>query len=109
MRPMADLTLGTDPDGLTVKVAQGVDFNNGFDSIDGPWPVGAQISLVFKNGTEWPATIDGYAVDWRVDKAQVDALLATLPQDEASEVRLMYRDGDADLLWAEGWLEVRRW
>lgn len=109
---MSTISLGADVENLSVKLARGGDYVTGLDSLDGDWPVSAVVTLLFNDSanTAWTATVNGAALDWNVDKAQVDALLdryATAGVDDSRrKVRLRYVDGTTDLIWAQGKVQL---
>lgn len=95
------LTLGGLPEPLTVNLTAGGDFVCGIDSLDGDWPDGATVELLFADGTSWPATVSGASLDWDVDSSAVDEVLASIKPGTES-VRLVYREDGTDLVWARG-------
>jgi hypothetical protein len=74
---MADLNLGNAPGTLTVTLVRGADFASGIDSLDGDWPSGTVIRLVFNDRahTAWTAALNGAEANWNIDKAAVNALI----------------------------------
>lgn len=104
---MADLNLGNAPDTLTVTLVRGADFVSGVDSLDGDWPTGTVIRLVFNDSasTVWTATLEGAAATWEIDHAEVDALIGRMNPSKR-RVRLVYADGPTELMWAIGIVRV---
>lgn len=100
------VVLGSSPTAMLVKLTLGADFISGFDSEDGNWPGTAVIALHFNDSadTVWTATINGTAVDWNIDKAQVAALVSRFPRSPRAHVT--YVDGTTDLMWFEGQVAV---
>lgn len=114
---MASLTLGSAVDTLAVRLTEDADYVTGIDSLDGDWPGTAVVSLVFNDTptapatdpTEWVATVVGDAISWNVDKAEVNALIARLPEGTKARARLLYVDGSTDLVWAQGSVSIKTW
>jgi hypothetical protein len=102
------LQAGTKPESLVVLLVRGADFVWGFDSVDGDWPAGAVIELVFSDPpqTRWPASVAGAAVDWNVDQAAVSALLDRFVDGVTPRAQLRYTHGATDLVWAAGTVSV---
>lgn len=99
------ITLGYVPAPVTVNLTVGADFVQTLTTADGSdFPAGAAVSLVFGNGTVWPATVSGSTVTWDVPAATVSALQAGNPQGQLT-VRVTYTDSTgADLVWMSGWV-----
>lgn len=105
------ISLGAEPDTLTVHLSPGADFDSTLvllddDGAETDWPVGTVITLRFAKTaateTVWTATIDGAEATFSVDKATVDTLLA----QNRKTARLYYVNGTDDLLWASGSVSV---
>lgn len=97
---MTTIQLGASPGPMIVHLVKGCDFVTGFDSEDGDWPAGCVITLEFNDSasTVFTATVDGEAVDWNEDKADVDALIAR----GTTKAQVRYVDGSTDLVWFKG-------
>jgi hypothetical protein len=104
---MADLNLGNAPGTLTVTLVRGADFASGIDSLDGDWPSGTVIRLVFNDRahTAWTAALNGAEANWNIDKAAVNALIGGMTAS-GRQVRLIYSDGPTEMLWAVGEVKV---
>lgn len=96
------LVLGSVPENLSVVLVKDADFFTTLQDEDGPWPVTAEIKLVFSNGTTWDAVITGADAIFNVDSADVNTLIAARPP----KVKLMYIDGPAEICWAIGQVET---
>lgn len=105
------ISLGAEPDTLTVHLSVGADFNSTLVLLDDAgaevdWPVGTVITLRFARTTvveeTWTATITGAEATFDKDKAVVDATIAA----NRRNVRLFYVNGAEDLLWASGTVAV---
>lgn len=101
------ITLGAQPDTLTVHVSAGADFEATLVLLDDAgaemdWPVGTNITLRFAKAaateTVWAATITGSEATFAEDKVSVDALIAS----KRATARLFYVNGTDDILWASG-------
>ncbi len=103
------LELGNEPVSLEVNLSPNADFVTGFDSLDGDWPDGARIELVFGNGVTWEATLDGPAANWQVPAAAVNAMIAAFNVKSSNrQVRLNYHHGGSVLAWASGTAQVKK-
>lgn len=96
------LTLGSAPQQLTVVLIRDADFVAVLHNSAGDWDAGVSIELRFGD-TVWVATLAGADATFNVDKAAVNALVATKPRT----ARLFYVDGDVDLCWATGSASIR--
>lgn len=112
---MATVTLGATPEALVLKLTEGSEFTAGLAADDGAaWGEGVSIRLAFNDdeATVWTATLSGPNADWTVSAADVDALLARLPDrgpDTGPRVRLLYVDGSTPVVWAQGSVTVSEW
>jgi hypothetical protein len=106
------ISLGFQPDRLSVKLSRFGDFTGALIYDDGDpntvnaWPAGVVIELRFYStdtsttvAASWPATIVGDRASWHIDKVATAALLDA-GDDKA---RLFYDDGaGTELEWAVG-------
>ena len=84
------ITLGTQPEDLTVLIPKQGAFTAALVNDGGPWPAGAAIELRFGDDTTsvtWAATITGAEAEWARTAAECAAVLA-LPRAWAA---LLYR------------------
>lgn len=95
-------TLGNTPQDMVVQIAEGADFVSTIRRDDGDWPDGIVIELRIGD-TTWPSTIVGDEARWNVDKD----IVAPVLDNAFAPARLYYIDGDTELLWAKGGLDIR--
>lgn len=103
------LTLGADPDRMTVHLTRGADFRPKLESYAGDtptdYPAGTTIRLDVENDSgstvlaTWTATVTGNVAQFAVDKAAINTLLA---QPGPKRARLYFVNGTDDDLWAYG-------
>lgn len=105
---MADtLSLGKKPLALEVNLYTEADFVDGLQRDDGTdWPAGSQlylrIFLTVGDPVKWDADLEGTVASWNIDKADVMAAIAGKPKS----AQLWFIDGEADLLWGRGKVQV---
>lgn len=98
---MDTIKLGHKPQKLEVELVQNADFVSGITRTNGSdWPVGLEVRIVFndKAGTTFDGAVTGPSIEWNVDKAVVNTLIAKRP----TWAWLYYKDGSLDLTWAHG-------
>ena len=96
------LDLTATPLALKLNLTPAADFVRIIEAVaPDTFPVGSQVILDF-GATEWAAVVTPTEVTWNVDKAQVDALIATSP----TRVVLRFVNGLVDLTWAAGWVSI---
>lgn len=101
------LTLGAVPKALMVNLVTDADFVQQFTrSGDTPWPNDAELWLEFvhadRTSTNWAATLSNQTAVWNVDRVEVNEVIAK----RVRSVKLWYKQGDFDLVWASGEAEV---
>lgn len=86
--------LGREPVDIKVPLITGSDYEMELifdvDGVETDWPVGTVLKMVFENGVEFEATIDGSVARFAADKAAVAAV------PPAGEVRVTYTNGTTD-------------
>lgn len=102
------ITLGWDPDQLTVLLAADTDFLAVLQS-DTAWPAGTAIALQLTTDqvpspVVWSATVSGTTATFDVPKATVNAVLS----GTLSTAKLTYTTPDIDVVWAVGRVAVLR-
>lgn len=100
------ITLGADPERMTVHLSRDSDFNAVLESYSGPtpadYPVGTAVTLEVETSagtTTWTATVAANTATFTVDEVAVNTLLDTTGPKEA---RLFYENGTDRRLWAFG-------
>lgn len=100
------ITLGTDPERMTVHLSRDSDFDAVLESYTGStptdYPAGTAVTLEVDTSagvTTWTATVAGNTATFNVDEAAVNTLLDTAGPKEA---RLFYENGTDRSLWAFG-------
>lgn len=82
------ITLGSEPEDLTVHLVTGADFKATL-ILKPAWPVGTTLTLV-SGATTWTATISGTDATFDVDKAAADLLA------DGASIKLKYVNGTTD-------------
>jgi hypothetical protein len=97
------VTLGVEPLAMTLVLVQDADFVCTLVSQDGDWPGTAVLSIEVGDAA-WSATLAGTEARFNVDKAVVNPVIDVAPR----RFRLLYTDGDTDLVWGSGSVVCRR-
>lgn len=97
------LKLGVTPVSMALELTEDGDFVSTIVSDDGDWNPGTEIAVEVGEA-RWLATILGTDARWEIDKSEVNAVLFDADGNKTppEKWRLMYKDGDADLVWARG-------
>jgi hypothetical protein len=96
------IDLLADVEAMTINLTRNTDFIRRIETVSPEvFPVGCVVELRWyqSNGSlidTWAATVTSTQADWNVDKADVDTLIALVPD----KAKLFYIDGTVDLLWA---------
>lgn len=96
------ITLGSVPENLTVVLTKDADFFTTLQNADGDWPIGAQVQLIFQDGTVWEAGISGPDAVFSIDSSQVNLIIDLKPRF----VKLFYREGLTEICWALGGVQT---
>lgn len=100
------VTLGHEPERMSLLLVEDADFVCTLRNGDGPWSSGIVVAIEVA-GTVWTATIVGDEARFAVDKVAVNAAIATIGATAAS-FRLTYTEGSTDLVWGQGSVKVKR-